>query len=219
MKFEAVIFDLDGTLADTFPLIVAAWNAALGETLGRDFSTEEVTARFGIPDAAMLRRELNDHPEPVIEAALEKYFRHYEGAHDMVQAFDGVPQMLQILHERGVPMGVMTGKGRRPADISLKLLGWTKYFGSVVTGEDVTLQKPAPDGILLAAQELGVAPSHCAYVGDSPADIGAGQAAGMFTIAAAWHTFYSDRLRAAQPDAWAQSPARLIEILDTTTPK
>ena len=214
MKFEAVIFDLDGTLADTFPLIVAAWNAALGETLGREFSTEEVVSRFGIPDAAMLRRELNDHPEPVIEAALEKYFSHYESAHDMVQAFEGVPQMLQTLHERGVPLGVMTGKGRRPADISLRLLGWSKYFGSVVTGEDVTRQKPAPDGVLLAAQELKVASNRCAYVGDSPVDIGAGRAAGMFTIAAAWQTFYSERLREAQPDAWAESPARLIEILD-----
>lgn len=219
MKFEAVIFDLDGTLADTFPLIVAAWNAALGQTLGRDYSTEEVVSRFGIPDAAMLRRELNDHPEPVIEAALEKYFSHYEQAHDMVQAFDGVSQMLQTLHARGVPMGVMTGKGRRPADISLRLLGWTKYFGSVVTGEDVTNQKPAPDGVLLAAKELGVVPSRCAYVGDSPADIGAGRAAGMFTIAAAWQTFYSDRLRAAQPDAWAESPAQLIEILDAASAK
>ena len=218
MKFEAVIFDLDGTLADTFPLIVAAWTAALGETLGREFSTEEVVSRFGIPDAAMLRRELNDHPEPVIEAALEKYFSHYESAHDMVQAFEGVPQMLQALHERGVPLGVMTGKGRRPADISLRLLGWSKYFGSVVTGEDVTEQKPAPDGVLLAAQELKVAPNRCAYVGDSPVDIGAGRAAGMFTIAAAWQTFYSERLREAKPDAWAESPARLIEILNNSAP-
>ncbi|MDF2441048.1 MAG: hypothetical protein JWN98_2032 [Abditibacteriota bacterium] len=218
MLFEAVIFDLDGTLADTFPLIVAAWNAALGETLGREYSTDEVVARFGIPDAAMLRRELNDHPEPLIEAALEKYFSHYEQAHDMVQAFEGVPQMLHTLHERGVPLGIMTGKGRRPADISLRLLRWEEYFGSVVSGEDVEQQKPAPDGVLRAAHELGVSPSRCAYIGDSPVDIGAGRAAGMFTIAAAWQTFYTERLRAAQPDAWAESPARLLEILDSASP-
>lgn len=207
---QAVIFDLDGTLADTFPLIVASWNEAVREPLGRAYSADEVVARFGIPDSAMLRREL---PESAWEQAVETYHAHYEAAHGMVTPFAGATELLRALAERGLKLGVMTGKGRRTADITLRALGWTDLFGSVVTGEDVGPQKPAPDGILLVMRELGAQPSECVYIGDSPADIEAGRAAGMPTIAAAWHSYYQERLRVSQPDYWAEIPGEVLSVL------
>lgn len=207
---KTVIFDLDGTLADTFPLIVASWNAAVREPLGRSYSADEVVARFGVPDAAMLRREL---PESAWAQAIEAYHAHYEAAHDMVTPFAGATELLRALDERGLKMGIMTGKGRRTADITLRALGWTCLFGSVVTGEDVGPQKPAPDGILLVMRELGAQPTECVYIGDSPADIEAGRAAGLPTIAAAWHSYYQERLRASQPNYWAETPAEVLSIL------
>ncbi|MBV9467617.1 MAG: HAD family hydrolase [Abitibacteriaceae bacterium] len=213
LPIKAIIFDLDGTLADTFPLIVASWNAAMREPLGRDFTPDEVVARFGIPDSAMLRRELQELPEPVWKQANEAYHAHYEAYHDIVTPFEGVPAMLRALHELGLPMGVMTGKGRRTADITLHILGWMEFFGSVVTGDEVENQKPSPDGILLVAQELGVAPQHCVYIGDAPSDIEAGKAAGMLTIAAAWHSYYGERLRDSNPDYWAATPADVQKLI------
>jgi HAD superfamily hydrolase (TIGR01509 family) len=208
---EAVIFDLDGTLADTFALIVSSWNAAVARPLGRVYSPEEVIARFGLPEHGMLRREMEGRSD--IEAAEEAFHKHYEAEHGSVSAFPGVDAMLRSIRDAGLPMGVMTGKGRRTLDITLRKLGWGALFGSTVTGDDVTNQKPAPDGILAVARALDVAPARAMYVGDSPVDIQAGNAAGMVSVAAAWHAHELHRLRAATADFWAETPAGVLVLL------
>lgn len=213
MDYHAVIFDFDGTLADTIPLIVASFNAACSVPLGRKLSHEEVIARFGIPDAAMLRRELHSESEETVTKAIENYFRCYEQQHSMVEIFPGISELLEALQERKIPLAVMTGKGRLAAEISLRQLGWEQVFGSIITGDDVQEQKPHPEGVLRAASELNIAPQQCIFVGDSPADIGAGKAAGMTTIAALWHNFYEDELHTAAPDYWATSTQELSQIL------
>lgn len=213
LNYNAVIFDLDGTLADTIPLIVASFNAACALPLERKFSHEEVIARFGIPDADMVRRELQDLPEETIQTAIENFFGHYEKEHEIAQVFDGINELLLALKKHNVPLGVMTGKGRLSADITLRELGWNEIFGSVVTGDDVRHQKPHPEGVLRAALELNVPPQHCIFIGDSPADIGAGKSAGMKTVAALWHNFYENALRESAPDYWARTPEELAALL------
>jgi 2-phosphoglycolate phosphatase len=211
---RAVIFDLDGTLADTFDLIVRAWNAALAPIAGRSYSDDEVISRFGIPDSAMIRRELDTFSRASCgDAAVETYHACYEREHGRVKPFQGIDSMLHALRERGVPLGLCTGKGTRSARITLSALGWSQIFGAIVTGEDVTRQKPDPQPLLKAAAILGVAPAQCAFVGDSPADIGAGQGAGMLTVAAGWHEVYHEKIRAMNPDVWAQTPADVLAIL------
>src|SRR5438552_3391146 len=182
-RIKAIIFDLDGTLADTFALIVSAWNEAVSPHTGKTYSDAEVIARFGIPDSQMILREL---PGEAGDRAVEVYHAYYARHHDAVKTFDGIDGMLAELRRRRVPMGVMTGKGRRSASITLQAMGWAKTFAAVVTGEDVARQKPDPAGPLEVARRLGVEPAACAFVGDSPADVGAGKAAGMITVAAGW---------------------------------
>jgi 2-phosphoglycolate phosphatase len=209
-RVHAIIFDLDGTLADTFPMIVQAWNAAVSPHTGKTYSDAEVIARFGIPDPQMIRKEL---PGAAGDEADKVYHAYYEAHHGTVELFPGVREVLNELKRRGVPMGVMTGKGKRTARITLNALGLSDMFGAVVTGEDVTHQKPDPEGPLLAAKQLGIAPADCVFVGDSPADIPAGKAADMLTVAAGWHSVYLDEIRALQPDVWAQSPRDLLTLL------
>jgi 2-phosphoglycolate phosphatase len=207
---RAVLFDLDGTLADTFPLIVSSWNAAVWPISGRQYSTADVVSRFGVTDTAMLQRELPQHQW---DQAVSTYYSHYEANHSIVKVFPGVPELLANLARRGLPLGLMTGKGRRSAIITLRCLGWLSLFGSIVTGDDVIKQKPAPDGLLLVTQQLAVAPQDCVWVGDSPADMKAGKAAGIYTVAAGWHLIYADRIAALQPDCIAQTPQELAAIL------
>jgi len=209
---RAVIFDLDGTLLDTFPAIIAAWNAAMREALGREYGPEEVIARFGVPDVQMLEREWTGVPYETRAAAIETYFAAYVRAHDEVRPFEGIPELLGHLRERDIPLAIMTGKGRRAAEITLQHMGWENLFVDVVTGDDVLEQKPAPEGPLKAARTLKIEPNACVYVGDSPADISAGRSAGMFTVAAGWHTYYDAKLRASQPDVWAAHPADLLPL-------
>lgn len=213
LNYDAVIFDLDGTLADTIPLIVASFNAACALPLQREFSHEEVIARFGIPDADMVRRELQGVPAETVESAIANFFQHYEKEHAMAHIFPGINELLSALQERKIPLGVMTGKGRPSAEITLRALGWNKIFGSVVTGDDVQHQKPHPEGVLRAALELNVLPHRCVFIGDSPADIGAGKAAGMITVAALWHNFYENALRESAPDYWTRTTEELAALL------
>jgi pyrophosphatase PpaX len=206
----AVIFDFDGTLVDTIPLIVDSWNAAVREPLGRTFSPQEVISLFGVPEPEMLRRAL---PASRWQSAVEAYYRHYEAKHDDVKPFPGISELLQQITNAGIPIGVMTGKARITADISLRALNWTKLFRSVITGDEVREQKPHPEGVIKVAHEIGVTPSRCIFVGDSPVDIAAGRAAGMMTAAAAWHSHYLDELRKAGADVFCERPSDVARAL------
>src|SRR4051794_28345146 len=98
-RISAVIFDLDGTLADTFPMIMAAFNAAVSPHTGKTYSDAEVISRFGIPDSQMIRREL---PGAAGAAAVEVYHAHYEREHGKVKKFEGAEELLAELKRLGV---------------------------------------------------------------------------------------------------------------------
>ena len=206
---RAVVFDFDGTLLDTFPAIAAAWNAAMTPIFHKHYPDAEVVSRFGPPDEGMIARELADHPREVYDAAVERYFAKFEEADRDIPAFEGIVPLLDELAARGVPLGIMTGKGRRAADLSFERLGWNTRFQVLITGDDVPNAKPAPDGLLLAAQGMGVSPQQCVYIGDSPADIGAARAAQMTAVVAGWHGFFRAELEQMTPDFWANTPAQL----------
>jgi pyrophosphatase PpaX len=208
---RGVIFDFDGTLVDSFDLVIHAWNAACREPMGRTYSDEEVIARFGVTEVNMLRREVPaEHFNRAKQVLLDEYrARHRE----MCTIFDGIDQLLERLKTRRVPMGIVTAKGRETADIALAELGWGDRFQSVVTGDEVIKPKPDPEGALLAARELGIEPRDCVFIGDSPADIGAGKAAGMRTIWAGWHPVYADKIGAMKPDHSAHTTNDLKLLL------
>lgn len=215
LKPRAVIFDMDGTLIDTFPAIVTAWNAGIGQLLGRTFTPQEVVARFGPTDEGMMNEAFpDDLSEEGKHEVIERYFRAYRQAHENITPFDGIDALLKFLSEKGMPLGVMTGKGRRACDETLKYFGWEGRFGSVITGDETTEPKPNPDGVLKVARALGVEPKDCMFVGDSPADIGAAENAGMFSVVAGWHDFYREELKVFNPNLWPETPAELQKWLE-----
>ena len=208
----AVIFDFDGTLLDTFPAIAAAFNAALTPISGRTYSDAEVISHFGPPDEGMISNVLKDYPDANYDEAIARYFAEFEEADKNCPIFEGITELLDELAARQIPLGIMTGKGRRAAEITLHRLQWHSRFGTIVTGDDA-LAKPAPDGPLLAARELNIAPENCVFVGDSPADARAATAAGMMAVVAGWHGFFAEDLRKMKWDFWADSPGELGQWL------
>ena len=209
---RAVIFDFDGTLLDTFPAISVAFNAALSPIFNRTYSDAEVISHFGPPDEGMIAGMLINHSREEYDAAIERYFAAFEEADKPIEAFDGIVDLLDELIERQIPLGIMTGKGRRAAEITIQRLGWHSRFGTIITGDDADA-KPAPDGPLLAAFELNIAPQNCVYIGDSPADVSAATAAGMKSVVAGWHGFFREKLLEMPYDFWANSPAELAAWL------
>lgn len=186
LPIQSVLFDFDGTLADTMPVIVAAFQQVFAEFEGRRLSWEQVIALFGPPEGEIFKHRLRDPDQAA--AALSRYLQVYRELHpSRVVCAPEVPALLAELQRRGVPLGLVTGKGRTSAGISLAALGLQHLFTVVVTGEDVRRPKPDPEGIQLALEQLGTPPDQALYVGDMDADVVAGRQAGVTTIGAAWY--------------------------------
>jgi len=211
-KFETALFDFDGTIADTLPLIYAAFDAAITPSLGRRLSNREVRALFGPPDHDIIRLLVpNEHQEMAIATYVDFYAREH---HRLASAFVDMNTLLRQCRAHGIKVGVVTGKSRITAEISLQEMGISDAYDVLVAGDDVEQSKPHPEGILTALDALGKtnrAPA--VYIGDSAADVLAGRAAGIKAIAVTWGSPDHEELRAAQPDVTCDTVAELADAL------
>lgn len=208
---EAFIFDFDGTLANTYPVIMNAFNAFAVKYTGREWSIDEIVALFGPPEADIIGNLVNDE---LREEAIEYYYRAYRDLHRDDLLYEGIYPLLTELEGRGKKLAVFTGKGRRSTEITMKALGLEDKFRPVVTGDDVNNGKPHPEGLLKVVRELKVSPDKTAMIGDHRSDIVAGKAAGVFTIAALWHGYDNKALMRAGPDEAFESPTELLQWIN-----
>lgn len=185
-RLAGVIFDLDGTLADTVPVCCAAYRHAFTEFVGRSYADEELAALFGPDEEGIIRTVLAGHGQPEQWAAcLRSYLATYAHLHDAaLRPFPGVARALGLLQERAIPLAVVTGKGPRSAAISLDHLGLRPYFPLVEVGSPDGAIKPR--SIRRVLQRWRAAPGQVAYVGDSPYDMQAAREAGVLPLGAAW---------------------------------
>lgn len=212
LRFSTLIFDLDGTLADTLPLIYEAFNDAFEPVTGQTMTPEEIRGLFGPPDNHVIRNVLEPEHQ---EAAIDRYVATYERRHrDLVELFDGMDQLLADLHAQGVKLAVVTGKSRNTALMTLEILGVRDRFDVVYAGDDVERQKPDPMALELALNDLAHDdPASAAMIGDSAADVIAGQGVGITTIGVLWGSPDHSDLLAAGPDIVCGSIADLREAL------
>ena len=178
---RAVLFDLDGTLADSEPLITQAVSescAAFGHTI----RPAQVAERMGPPMTVMLQSLLPIGLDEA-QAIYDDYQRRYNGTFvPRTQPLPGAPELLAALRQRGVRMAVVTNKNERGGKLLVEAMGWTPFF-EVVAGMDTAPQaKPAPDPALYALNAIGAAPRESAFVGDSEADMACGAAAGLRAV-------------------------------------
>lgn len=196
MNIRGVIFDLDGTLADTIPICVEAFQRTVKAHSGPHLSRAEIESLFGPTEEGMLQRVLPEYSS----AALETYLAEYERLHTACTApFPGISTLLDALHIRRIKLAVVTGKGPRSADISCRTLGVRGYFTRIEAGSPDGIMKPAAIARVIA--EWSLRPSEVAYIGDAPADIEAARLAGVVSVGAAWAAAANaDLLQAAGPD-------------------
>ena len=207
-----VLFDLDGTLLDTYRLILESFRYATGEVLGHALPDEALMAKVGMP----LVEEVKDFSDdPAVQAELVRAFRAYnEHMHDrLVGVFPGVPDMLEALAGAGIRMGVVTSKRGALARRGLEVCGIGRFFEFALGSDEYMGHKPDPEPILAGCKRLGLSPASCVYVGDSPFDIAAGNAAGCATVAVTWGMFGEHDLRAQGPTHVAHEPGDIPGLL------
>lgn len=211
---DAILFDLDGTLADTAPDLAAALNVLRADR-GLDPAPYESLRPYASAGArGLIGAGLGLGPDAEEYEALRVAFLDNYAASIAVHSrlFDGVPALLDHLQAAGISWGIVTNKAMRFTDPLVPLIG-LGHAGCIVSGDTTPHPKPHPAPLLEAAQRLRVAPQSCWYVGDDMRDIQAGHAAGMVTIAAAWGYCGSDGPTQWNAHAIAASPLELIELI------
>jgi len=212
MQLDGMIFDLDGTLADTFRVCFTAFREALRPVTGQTYSDEEIMARFGPSEEGMLQRWVPDR----WEECLRLYLAAYEREHRRIaRTFPGIETALGLLTARGIPLAVVTGKGPQSAAISLAQLGLAPYFDCVETGSPEGGVKPRCIQRVLARWRIP--PDRVAYLGDVPSDVEASRVVGVRPLAAAWEE-RSDAgaLRALKPLAVFDAVPQFIQWIEAT---
>lgn len=214
MRIRGFIFDLDGTLGDTIPVCVEAFRRTFERYAGRRFADREIVAMFGPDEAGILGRQV---PEAVLPEAVAMYLAEYERAHGACrEPFPGIVPLLARLHERGVPLGIVTGKGPRSAELSLRAWDLERWFDGVEAGATKGPVKPAGIRALLARWRLS--PAEAAYVGDAPYDVDAAKDVGVVSVAAAWAASTdAAALAARRPDHLFARVAELAAWADEVT--
>jgi pyrophosphatase PpaX len=212
MRTPVVLFDLDGTLIDSGPIIMASMRHASIAVLGREPDEEKVRAAIGGPGLVAQMRDLD---AARVDELVDAYRAHNEPLHDTLETFPGIPELLRTLLDRGHRLGIVTAK--RVATVRLAYARFPVLEDAMevlVGAEDTERHKPAPDPVLEALARLGAAPADAAYVGDSPFDIRAGKAAGVRAIGVGWGGIHpAERLAQEGPDALVATPEELLAIL------
>jgi phosphoglycolate phosphatase len=212
---QAVLFDLDGTLADTAPDLAYALNcmrisrqlAALPVAATRAYTSMGARGLLGVG--------LDVTPEhPEYETMRDEFLEIYAAnLCRETRLFPGMPELLDELERRGLKWGIVTNKAERYTHPLLKLLGIDHRAACVIGGDTTGKTKPDPAPLFAATARMGIAPRDCIYVGDDRRDVQAGRAAGMKTIVVKFGYLHGNDPETWEADAMIDTPGELLQHL------
>jgi pyrophosphatase PpaX len=208
--WPVAVFDLDGTVVNTIPLIIASYEHAVTSVLG--FCPDPVEARNWIGQT-LGETFYQRYPENGAELVASYVAWNAANLERLVQEYPGVDALLSDLALAGVKLGVATSKRRVSAENTLKCAGLRNRLGVTVAMEDTDFHKPDPRPLLLALERIGASADDAVYIGDAVVDVRAALAAGMDVIAVTWGAGERADLVAAGPTAVVDSVAELRSLL------
>jgi pyrophosphatase PpaX len=209
----ALLFDLDGTLIDSVAFLLAAVRHAFRERSDRAPTEAEWIAGIGTPLVAQLRPWCRDDDEVAALVAEYRAFQH-EKLSSETRCFPGIPEALRLLRGRGHPTALVTSKGDEIARRSLDVVDLSALFDVVVGADSSRRHKPDPEPVLEALHQLGYRPDEAIFVGDSPHDVRAGNAAGVLTAAVLWGPFSRSDLASSSPTYWLERVTQLAPLVE-----
>ena len=213
MKYQAILFDMDGTLLDTLTDMQAAVNYIL-EKYGYPTRTLEEVRRFvGNGAGPLIHRALPQGVDPDREAEILADYRAYYQAHNCVETrpYDGIGPLLERLRQEGVRTAVVSNKPDRTTR-TLAARFFPELDGAMGQREGIA-SKPAPDMVRAALDQLHAAPEEALYVGDSEVDVATARNAGLDMIGVAWGLRGRAALEAAGAPLVADTPEQLLDML------
>jgi pyrophosphatase PpaX len=209
----ALLFDLDGTLIDSVAFLLAAARYAFRERGDRAPTDAEWIAGIGTPLAAQLRPWCRDDDEISSLVAEYRAFQHANLSRE-TRCFPMIPETLRELRRRGHPTALVTSKGDEIARRSLDVVDLGALFDVVVGADSSARHKPDPEPVLAALDRLGCRPAEAIFVGDSPHDVRAGNAADVATAAVLWGPFSRADLAPARPTYWLERVEELLPLVE-----
>lgn len=183
MRLPVVLFDFDGTVVDSGPIILASMRHATETVLQRSYTEQELMASVGGPG---LEAQMEVFGPGQVEELVRVYRAHNEPLHDTLETFPGIEALLVRLRDEGRTLGLVTAKRRSTVELAFARLPIAHLFDTVVAGDDTIKHKPSPEPLLLGLERLGATAGAAAYVGDSPYDMQAAKAAGLYAIGVTW---------------------------------
>lgn len=214
---KGVLFDLDGTLADTIDDLGKAMNRMLSDHGYPVRNREQILAAICYGQREFVIRSMpEEHREDtsLIDKCQAYYAACYNKCYnDATKAYEGVPEVLEALVRKGIVLSIVTNKAQDHAEqVVEKCLG-SAHFATVIGGHSGYPAKPSPEGALRAAEIMGVPACECLFVGDSDVDIMTGINAGMKTLGVTWGYRPESTLSEAGADAIAHNSAEMLNVI------
>lgn len=206
MKYDAIIYDLDGTVLNTFDMNIYPLMKIVKEELGLDMSYDDLTPYTAIPGPKSLEI-LGIEDIPNVYERWVKYVNEYKGGATIYYNFD---EIIHNLHGK-VIQAVVSSKKRQQYYIDINGKNLHSYFSAVVLLEDTKKHKPDAEPLLHCAKKLGIDPDKCLYVGDSLSDFDSAKNAGMDFAFASWASFKPEAI--VDPTYTINHPNELLNVV------
>lgn len=178
---KMVAFDFDGTIADTIPMCIEALKKAISPYAGHKLTKHEILHTFGLNEIGMVKAVVKDN----WKLALQDFYIYYEEMHNnCMEPFSEVCDLIKYLKEKNVIVALVTGKGQKSCDISLKKLGMENYFSDIMVGDETCLNKS--ESILKLLKKYSINNDEFYYVGDAISDVTACREVSVTCLSAVW---------------------------------
>src|SRR2546425_9503719 len=211
---KAIIFDMDGTLVSSLPVIYHCENEISRKYLKTSLTLEDVVSKFGPPAHTIITDMTRSLSEDVQNRAVSDYYECYRShVSSRGLVFPGITELLRKIKASELQLALFTGVEKKMMEYTLSPFGLSEFFEVRITADDIQKSKPDPEGILLALSRIKADAREAMYVGDSPADMIAGKQAGVLTGAALWSPENRGDPTTEHPDYEFRSVQQLSDFL------
>lgn len=197
MKPELIIFDFDGTLADTKEIIISVYRQTIKELDAEQRTDKACQATIGIPLRDGFKKLYPEYSDTQIDKCVETYRRIYSENNNVPRLFPGVIETLDELRRHGISMAIASSRSKESLLEYCKGQGIADYFVVILGADDVRHAKPKPEPVLKILDELHIDAGKAIVAGDMPVDIAMGLAAGCATVGVEYGNSTPDELEAA----------------------